>query len=55
MCRLAVVVGLLPPIELPTPLLSASLPLTLAAIGFALFVARRSSSEVPLASLMARE
>ncbi len=52
---LSFISGLLPPIAVPTALLVASVPLTLLAIAFALFVARRSSGEVPLASLMAKE
>lgn len=47
--------GLLPPISIPYPLLLLSLPLTLIAIGIALFVAEKSSEEMPMAQLIAQE
>ncbi|MCM6773129.1 FtsX-like permease family protein [Nocardia sp. CDC159] len=55
MSALSVQSGLLPPITIPVPLLVLSLPLTLAALLIALFVARRSSQEIPLAELVAQE
>ncbi|MGV9674995.1 FtsX-like permease family protein [Nocardia sp. NPDC003482] len=55
MSALSVQSGLLPPVTIPVPLLVLSLPLTFAAVVLALFVARRSSQEIPLAELVAQE
>ncbi|QIS17631.1 ABC transporter permease [Nocardia terpenica] len=52
---LSVQSGLLPAVTVPVPLLVLSLPLTFAAVALALFVARRSSQEIPLAELVAQD